>query len=406
MGGDKMKEGKEGEGRERSVVVQEPAPRQMPPMYVAPKMVVPIKIEAGLEAHLHLVLFLPCLVQPDAAVTEAEASTETMAVMATWMTPPIWWRRAGGMKEIEFNLGTLCFFFSITTDCVHALCDRPWQILGNALAVQPWSSNFRASEDWLTHGIVWVQFADLAPSWYHPRILGALGSLVGCTIKIDIKTNTTERGQYAKVAIEVDLTRPFKGNVLFDKCLYNVSYEGLPKMCLSCGCIGNPVIACPLANTSASNASVGPPSSSIPPNSSSNPTKPNRPAVTTQGNSTIGDWMNATRPARRRICKRKRGDVENVNSPTTFTGLDYPALARVAPAHRIGPTKSQNSNKKKERKARDSEHTEVSGPADPSATNIGLTHVFASVKANGTMPSLSAVTLPTSSHPYNDSYYG
>ncbi|KAJ4830203.1 hypothetical protein Tsubulata_050505 [Turnera subulata] len=335
--------------------------------------------------------------------------------------------------------------FQRATDCVHALCGGPWQILGKALAVQPWSSNFRASEDRLSHAVVWVQFADLAPSWYHPKILKALGNLVRRTTKIDIKTHTAERGQYAKVAVEVDLTKPLKGKVLLEKWLYNVSYEGLPKVCLSCGCIRHPVIACPLA-TSPNSVPAGPPSSSVPPVSSSNTAEPHRSAVVNQGNSTIGEWMNATRPARRRVWRDptaaslapvnaqssgsrfnvlsevpKEGQPssvavssgkgkevmvsENIPSSAVFSGSDIPVFARVVPAPRIGPNKSQKSNKKKDKKAQPSENTEavsaqkVSGPMDPSTSNNVSASVSAPAKATGSLPVHSAVTLPSSSHP-------
>ncbi|KAJ4850825.1 hypothetical protein Tsubulata_037031 [Turnera subulata] len=241
-----------------------------------------------------------------------------------------------------------------------ALCSRlqnlwrpqgKFRILGNALAVQPWSSNFRASEDRLSHAVVWVQFADLAPSWYHPKILKALGNLVGRTTKIDIKTHTAERGQYAKVVVEVDLTKPLKGKVLFEKRLYNVSYEGLPKGLL-------PV-----------------------------PYLPSRPA--TQLNLTGKEMMVS----------------ENIPSSTVFSGLDFPVLARVVPAPRIGPNKSQKSNKKKDKKAQPSENIEavsaqkVSGPMDPSTSNNDSASVSAPAKATGSLSVHSAVTLPSSSHP-------
>ncbi|KAJ4841514.1 hypothetical protein Tsubulata_012666 [Turnera subulata] len=173
------------------------------------------------------------------------------------------WKPQGKFQVIDLINNFYVVRFERAADCVHALCNGPWQIMETALAVQPWSSHFRAYEDRRSHAVVCVQFADLALSWYHPRILGALGSLVGHTIKINIKTHTAERGQYVRVAVEVDLTKPLKGKVLFEKQLYNVSYEGLPQVCLSCGCVGHPIIACHLAK-SPTPASVDPRPAPVP----------------------------------------------------------------------------------------------------------------------------------------------
>ncbi|KAJ4842711.1 hypothetical protein Tsubulata_042721 [Turnera subulata] len=164
----------------------------------------------------------------------------------------------------------------------------------------------KAYEDRLSHAVLLVQFADLALSWYHPRILGALGSLVGRTINVDIKTHTAERGQYARVAVEVDLTKPLKGKVLSEKQLYNFSYEGLPQVCLSCGCVGHLIIACPLAK-SPTPASVDPRTAPVPAlaciqflNCAGSV------GYSAPGTSIIGAWMNATRPMRRRVWKDSR----------------------------------------------------------------------------------------------------
>ncbi|KAJ4822284.1 hypothetical protein Tsubulata_006389 [Turnera subulata] len=335
--------------------------------------------------------------------------------------------------------------FEHATDCVHALCDGPWQILGNALAVQPWSSHFRASEDHLTRAVIWGQFADLAPSWYHPRILGALGSLVGRTIKIDIKTHTAERGQYAKVAVEVDLTQPLKLKVWFEKHQYKVSYEGLPQVCLSCGCVGHSVIVCPMKTPSAP-IPTGLSSSSAAPVESSTPAAVSRPTEVAQGSSTIGVWMNATRPARRRVWKdsnattpapvtaqnsgsrfnvlmteQSEGQLrsasekslkgkavinsENLNFPADITEPDFLNLTRVAPAVQPGPSKAQKPTKRKTKKDQTSDQSRSAptqtgpGRVCPSIPPATPMQTPSSTKALGPQSTHSVITLPSSSHP-------
>ncbi|KAJ4822794.1 hypothetical protein Tsubulata_039470 [Turnera subulata] len=172
------------------------------------------------------------------------------------------WNPRGKYRVIDLLNNYFTVWFELRIDCTHALCDGPWQVYGSALTVQPWSSQFRASENRVARAVVWVRFPDLNPSRFHPRILGVMGSLVGRTVRIDIKTHNAERGQYAKVVVEVDLTRPLRGKIMFETQPYEVSYEGLPTICYGCGCVGHPTKLCP-ALPSKAPASSGVPSAPV-----------------------------------------------------------------------------------------------------------------------------------------------
>ncbi|KAJ4829699.1 hypothetical protein Tsubulata_023622 [Turnera subulata] len=212
---------------------------------------------------------------------------------------------------------------------------------------------------------------------------------------------------------------------MFEKRLYKVSYEGLPLVCLSCGCVGHPIIVCPLT-TPVAPAVVPTCSSSRNPNVPNSPSASHRPAAASQGEPTIGDWMNAARSARRRVWKEaptsnqapvnayatgSRFNVLNLEqsegqqaalagkslkgkevidsgisySPAIAAETDFPILARAAP--RLGPTKSQKANKKNNKKAHNmpSEETvtdpQASGPQGPSVTISDPTQVPTTDKA-------------------------
>ncbi|KAJ4833198.1 hypothetical protein Tsubulata_036582 [Turnera subulata] len=53
--------------------------------------------------------------------------------------------------------------------------------------------------------------------------------------KVVANTNEAFRGKYARVAVEVDLTKPFQGTVEFDDRDFKFSHEGLPTVCYGCG---------------------------------------------------------------------------------------------------------------------------------------------------------------------------
>ncbi|KAJ4835709.1 hypothetical protein Tsubulata_027003 [Turnera subulata] len=80
----------------------------------------------------------------------------------------------------------------------------------------PWDYAFRASEGQVSQAVIWARFADFPPCWYNFEVLRALGNLVGGAMRVDANTKEAIRGKYARVAVEVNLTKPLHGTVEFD----------------------------------------------------------------------------------------------------------------------------------------------------------------------------------------------
>lgn len=92
--------------------------------------------------------------------------------------------------------------------------------------------------------MVWVRFPELTISRYYPSILRALGNLVGKTVKIDDNTQQSQRGKFARVAVDVNISVLLRPRVELDGELINVAYEGLPSICFWCGIVGHESVDC------------------------------------------------------------------------------------------------------------------------------------------------------------------
>ncbi|KAJ8767096.1 hypothetical protein K2173_012687 [Erythroxylum novogranatense] len=97
----------------------------------------------------------------------------------------------------------------------------------------------------ITRAVVWLRFLELPIARYHPRILAALVNIVGTLVKIDEATLMIHRGKYARIAVEVDMSKPLRSTVDLDGEMLRVAYEGLPTMCFTCGMVGHADVACP-----------------------------------------------------------------------------------------------------------------------------------------------------------------
>ncbi|KAJ4846598.1 hypothetical protein Tsubulata_042261 [Turnera subulata] len=206
---------------------------------------------------------------------------------------------------------------------MYALLNGPWQILGHTLSVQLWTPQFRATVGGITRAVVWVQFPDLDPSRYHPRILSALGRLVGRPLKTDVKTENIERGQYARVTVEVDLSQPLKGKVELDREELRVSYEGLPQVYFSCGCFGHQTVACPQRQSKPSAPAAT--ASAQPTSTTTNPATPAS-STGTESSPAFGEWMVV--PKRTPRWNRKEsGPVTHPRSSPQLQGSRFHNLA-------------------------------------------------------------------------------
>jgi hypothetical protein len=68
---------------------------------------------------------------------------------------------------------------------------------------------------------------------------------VGKTVKVDKTTLMQERGKYARLCVQVDLTKPLLAMFTIKGRKYNVEYEGLYMLCLTCGKFGHYKEGCP-----------------------------------------------------------------------------------------------------------------------------------------------------------------
>lgn len=155
------------------------------------------------------------------------------------------WNAALGFSVIDLENDYLFVRFQSERDAEFALTQGPWTIMGHYLIVQLWTPRFDNSMEEIESVIAWIHLLGMALHYYHKKILRMLGQIIGSIIKVDYNNESATRGKFARLTVEVALTKPLISQFFLDGKVQKVEYEGLPTICFGCGKYGHNHEACP-----------------------------------------------------------------------------------------------------------------------------------------------------------------
>lgn len=74
--------------------------------------------------------------------------------------------------------------------------------------IKPWEPYFKASEASFSAVAIWVRFPKLLIEFYDSSVLHEIGSATGPVLRIDLYTAFGSRASYARLCLQIDLTKP------------------------------------------------------------------------------------------------------------------------------------------------------------------------------------------------------
>lgn len=155
------------------------------------------------------------------------------------------WKPSGAMYVMDLPRGFFMIRFEAEDEYMAALTGGPWRVFKSYLMVQAWSPEFDPLRNKINTTPVWVRFSNIPVNFYHKSILLGIARGLGKPVKVDLTTLNFERARFARVCVEVDLTKPLKGSIMINGERYYVAYEGLTNLCSICGMYGHNVHSCP-----------------------------------------------------------------------------------------------------------------------------------------------------------------
>ena len=174
------------------------------------------------------------------------------------------------MDIIDLECDFFLIKFDLKSDLDDVLKGGSWFVGQHFLAIRQWEPEFNASKASCSSVAVWIRLPQLPIEFYDPSILKKIGSTIGPVLRIDSHTINGERGQFARLCIQINIDKPLINCVKIGKMTQTVQYEGLNSLCFACRHIGHrkegcpalirkpePSPECPISNDQPCNSSLG-----------------------------------------------------------------------------------------------------------------------------------------------------
>ncbi|XP_019153844.1 PREDICTED: uncharacterized protein LOC109150389 [Ipomoea nil] len=155
------------------------------------------------------------------------------------------WKPKGSLDLIAIDNGYFLVRFGSVDDLEFAMFEGPWMVLDHYLIVKEWEPDFDPFAAHTEKVLVWIRIPCLPAEYYNIIFLRKLGNKVGRSVRVDQATSLVSRGMFARICVEIDITKPMISKFTYNGRVRYVSYEGLHMVCFTCGLYGHSEETCP-----------------------------------------------------------------------------------------------------------------------------------------------------------------
>lgn len=147
--------------------------------------------------------------------------------------------------------------FTNKADYNYVVTQGPWMLDDSYLTIRKWVPNFVPDDSPITVLTAWVLIPNLAVEYFDINFLNKIGSKIGKVLRVDRNTAQAERGQFTRLSVEIDLTKPLLSKFWLKGRIWRIQYEGLRMVCFKCGKLGHNEEACnPAISTNSDSMAV------------------------------------------------------------------------------------------------------------------------------------------------------
>ncbi|CAH9147359.1 unnamed protein product [Cuscuta epithymum] len=147
------------------------------------------------------------------------------------------------------NKGWVIFKFTNEEDRLKVLHDGPYTVFGKLLMLKELSDDFSFEDEEFLKVPIWVKFPKLPMKLWNDEAMSEVASMIGVPITTDKITQDRANNDFARVLIEVDVSKPpplsFPIRLPSSKVIkQSVLYETFPNYCFHCKDFGHHPFIC------------------------------------------------------------------------------------------------------------------------------------------------------------------
>jgi len=158
------------------------------------------------------------------------------------------WKMVHEWKLVPLGRGFYDFFFQNSTDLTRIWAAGSVSLQPGLLRLSQWTKDFHHDTQKQTHASLWIRLVALPQEYWRERTLKEIASAVGTPISIDATTCKRVFGHYARILVDIDLSKKIFDEILVEREGFafkaEVQYERRPFFCHHCYAIGHDVTTC------------------------------------------------------------------------------------------------------------------------------------------------------------------
>ncbi|XP_057803039.1 uncharacterized protein LOC131018331 [Salvia miltiorrhiza] len=126
------------------------------------------------------------------------------------------WGINSSWKIIPLGKGYYTLLFDNAEDKLRAKAQVIWEVSGGHLRLREWVKNFDPFKEHSSLANVWVRIHYLPIEYWNVEVLTGVARYVGHPLRVDGTSAKRDFGQFARILIEIDMSKPLPNTLLVD----------------------------------------------------------------------------------------------------------------------------------------------------------------------------------------------
>jgi len=158
------------------------------------------------------------------------------------------WKTTTSWKMVSLSKGYYDFHFDLADDLRKIWAVGTINLKLGLLRLSQWTKDFNYLSQKQTYVSLWIRLVELPQEYWRERTLKEIASAVGTPIDIDGPTQNRTFGHYARILVEIDLSKRAYDEILVERDGFTfkveVQYDRRPLFSHHCYSIGHNVSTC------------------------------------------------------------------------------------------------------------------------------------------------------------------